>query len=234
MVGHCWLVNQRAGDGKMGAVELPAPIPALVVDDDDFTRTLVASMVESFGYDVVGTAGAVTEAMSIAHENHPRLAVVDLDLGEGPTGLDLSHGLRTMMPNIAIVMLTSYGHPTWMGQRREPPLGLRYVVKGEVKDRHVLQDAMSSVLADPLASDASMRSETPLSESQWDVLRLVAGGFTNSEIARRRSITDDAVNRAISRLVKQLDIDAGKEGNARVLLAQAYNRLTGGTSERRG
>ena len=191
-------------------------------------------MVESFGYDVVGTAGAVTEAMRIAHENHPRLAVVDLDLGEGPTGLDLSHGLRTMMPNIAIVMLTSYGHPTWMGQRREPPLGLRYVVKGEVKDRHVLQDAMSSALADPLASDASMRSETPLSESQWDVLRLVAGGFTNSEIARRRSITDDAVNRAISRLVKQLDIDAGKEGNARVLLAQAYNRLTGGTSERRG
>ena len=191
-------------------------------------------MVESFGYDVVGTAGAVTEAMRIAHENHPRLAVVDLDLGEGPTGLDLSHGLRTMMPNIAIVMLTSYGHPTWMGQRREPPLGLRYVVKGEVKDRHVLQDAMSSALADPLASDASMRSETPLSESQWDVLRLVAGGFTNSEIARRRSITDDAVNRAVSRLVKQLDIEVGTDGNARVLLAQTYNRLTGGTSVRRG
>lgn len=225
---------KQSAVGKIDAVDTPPPIPALVVDDDDFTRTLVTSMVESFGYDVVGTAGAVTEAMRIAHENHPRLAVVDLDLGEGPTGLDLSHGLRTMMPNIAIVMLTSYGHPTWMGQRREPPLGLRYVVKGEVKDRHVLQDAMSSALADPLASDASMRSETPLSESQWDVLRLVAGGFTNSEIARRRSITDDAVNRAVSRLVKQLDIEVGTDGNARVLLAQTYNRLTGGTSARRG
>ena len=224
----------RGDIGKIDTVDTPPPIPALVVDDDDFTRTLVTSMVESFGYDVVGTAGAVTEAMRIAHENHPRLAVVDLDLGEGPTGLDLSHGLRTMMPNIAIVMLTSYGNPTWMGQRREPPLGLRYVVKGEVKDRHVLQDAMSSALADPLASDASMRSETPLSESQWDVLRLVAGGFTNSEIARRRSTTDDAVNRAVSRLVKQLDIEVGTDGNARVLLAQMYNRLTGGTSARRG
>jgi len=227
-------VAKESAVGKIDAVDTPPPIPALVVDDDDFTRTLVTSMVESFGYDVVGTAGAVTEAMRIAHENHPRLAVVDLDLGEGPTGLDLSHGLRTMMPNIAIVMLTSYGNPTWMGQRREPPLGLRYVVKGEVKDRHVLQDAMSSALADPLASDASMRSETPLSENQCDVLRLVAGGFMNSEIARRRSTTDDAVNRAVSRLVKQLDIEVGTDGNARVLLAQMYNRLTGGTSARRG
>lgn len=234
MLSHCWVVSQRADGGKMSGVETSAPIPALVVDDDDFTRTLVASMVESFGYDVIGTAGAVTEAMSIAHEKHPRLAMVDLDLGEGPTGVDLAHGLRTMIADIALVMLTSYGHPTWMGQHREPPPGTRYVVKGEMKDRQTLAVAITSALADPMANDASARNGTPLSESQWEILRLVASGFSNSEIARRRSITDDAVNRAISRLVKQLDIEAGKEGNTRVLLAQAYNRLTGGTSERRG
>lgn len=209
-------------------------IRALVVDDDDFTRTLVASLVESFGYAVIGTAGAVTEAMSIAHESRPRLAVLDLDLGEGPTGLDLAHGLRSMIVDIAIVMLTSYGHPTWMGQRREPPLGLRYVVKGDVKDRRILQEAITSALADPLAEDTEVRRKTPLSESQWEILRLVAGGFTNAEIARRRSITDDAVNRGVSRLVKQLGIEVGPDGNARVLLAQAYNRMTGGASERRG
>lgn len=234
MVDHCCVVSQQTGDGKMDAVETFAPIPALVVDDDDFTRTLVALMVESFGYDIVGTSGAVTEAMSIAHEKHPRLAVVDLDLGEGPTGVDLAHGLRTMITDIALVMLTSYGHPTWMGQHREPPPGTRYVVKGEVKDRQILADAIASALNDPMANDAAARKGTPLSESQWEILRLVASGFSNGEIARRRSITDDAVNRAISRLVKQLDIDAGKQGNTRVLLAQAYNRLTGGTSERRG
>ena len=190
-------------------------------------------VVEAFGLDVVASAYAVTEAMSLAHELQPDLAVVDLDLGEGPTGVDLAHGLRTLNANIALVMLTSYGHPTWMGQHREPPPGTRYVVKGEVKDRQILADAISSALADPLANDASARRGTPLSESQWEILRLVASGFSNAEIARRRSITDDAVNRAISRLTKQLDIDAGKEGNTRVLLAQAYNRITGSSSERR-
>jgi len=222
-------VDKESAVGKME----PVAGSVLVVDDDDFTRTLVATMVEAFGLDVVASASAVTEAMSLAHELQPDLAVVDLDLGEGPTGVDLAHGLRTLNANIALVMLTSYGHPTWMGQHREPPPGTRYVVKGEVKDRQILADAISSALADPLANDASARRGTPLSESQWEILRLVAGGFSNAEIARRRSITDDAVNRAISRLTKQLDIDAGKEGNTRVLLAQAYNRITGSSGERR-
>ena len=221
-----------AKESAVGKME-PVAGSVLVVDDDDFTRTLVSTMVEAFGLDVVASASAVTEAMSLAHELQPDLAVVDLDLGEGPTGVDLAHGLRTLNANIALVMLTSYGHPTWMGQHREPPPGTRYVVKGEVKDRQILSDAISSALADPLANDASARRGTPLSESQWEILRLVASGFSNVEIARRRSITDDAVNRAISRLTKQLDIDAGKEGNTRVLLAQAYNRITGSSSERR-
>ena len=222
-------MDKESAVGKME----PVSGSVLVVDDDDFTRTLVATMVEAFGLDVVASGSAVTEAMSLAHELQPDLAVVDLDLGEGPTGVDLAHGLRTLNASIALVMLTSYGHPTWMGQHREPPPGTRYVVKGEVKDRQILADAISSALADPLANDASARRGTPLSESQWEILRLVASGFSNAEIARRRSITDDAVNRAISRLTKQLDIDAGKEGNTRVLLAQAYNRITGSSSERR-
>ena len=205
----------------------------LVVDDDDFTRTLVATLVESLGHTVVGRAGAVAEAMALADDEGPDMALLDLDLGEGPTGLDLAHGLRRLLPNIAIVMLTSYGDPTWMGQRREPPVGARYVVKGSVNDSQVLADAIGSALADPLSSDAQQRNDTPLSEGQWEILRLVAAGYTNAEIARRRSLTEDAVNKAVTRLVRQLEIEVGKDDNARVLLSQAYNRITGRASERR-
>ena len=88
-------------------------------------------------------------------------------------------------------------------------------------------------MADPLASDARQLNDMPLSKGQWEVLRLVAAGYTNAEIARRRSLTEDAVNKAITRLVRQLDIEVGKDDNARVLLAQAYNRITGRASERR-
>ena len=205
----------------------------LVVDDDDFTRTLVTTLVESLGHVVVARAGSVSEAMALADDQDPDLALLDLDLGEGPTGLDLAHGLRRLLPNIAIVMLTSYGDPTWMGQRREPPVGTRYVVKGSVNDSQVLGDAITNALADPLATDSRFRNEAPLNEGQWEILRLVAAGYTNAEIARRRSLTEDAVNKAVTRLVRQLNLDVSKDDNARVLLSQAYNRITGRASERR-
>ena len=211
----------------------PHSTRVLVVDDDDFTRTLVTSLINSLGYNVAASAEGVPQAMALAHETHPALALLDLDLGEGPTGIDLAYGLRRLNPNIAIVMLTSYGHPTWMGQHREPPLGSRYVVKGELTDTAVLADALTAALEQPLTHETSHRAAPPLSEGQWEILRLVAAGHTNSEIARRRSLTEDAVNKSVSRLVRQLDIEVGPSGNARVLLTQAYNKLTGTVSERR-
>lgn len=205
----------------------------LVVEDDDFTRTLVSSLVSALGYEVCGQASSVTEAMSLAHEALPDLAVLDLDLGEGPTGVHLAHGLRKLIPSIAIVMLSSYGDPSWMGQRKRPPVGARYVVKGDVSEPTVLGDAFARALESPLEAQDVELTRPPLSEGQWEILRLVAAGYTNIEIARRRSLTEEAVKKAVTRLVRQLDIDPGDDGNARVLLARAYTQLTGTVSGRR-
>lgn len=206
----------------------------LVVEDDSFTRTLVSSLVASLGYDVCAEAGTVTEAMSLAQQHRPDLAVLDLDLGEGPTGIHLAHGLRKLNANIAIVMLSTYGDPSWLGQRRRPPVGARYVVKGEVSNSEVLADALAAALASPHVALEHAHTRPPLSEGQWEILRLVAAGYTNAEIARRRSLTEEAVKKAITRLVRQLDIDPGPEANARVLLTRAYTQMTGSVSGRRG
>lgn len=212
---------------------MPRFARVIIVDDDDFTRTLVGTLVASFGHEVCARASAVTEAMARADETRPDLAVLDLDLGEGPTGLDLAHGLRRMNPRIAIVLLTSYGDPTWMGQRRESPPGTRYVVKGSVSDPQVLEDALADALEHPLAHNDAHRPMMTLNEGQWEILRLVAAGHTNAEIARRCSLTEDAVNKAVTRLVRQLDIQPGPSGNVRVLLTRAYAQLTRTISERR-
>ena len=208
-------------------------VRVIVVEDDDFTRTLVSSLVTSLGYEVCAQVASVTEAMSLAQEHKPQLAVLDLDLGEGPTGVHLAHGLRKLNPSIAIVMLSSYGDPSWMGQRRRPPAGTRYVVKGAMSDTAVLADAISHALESPIDAQETEVTRPPLSEGQWEILRLVAAGYTNVEIARRRSLTEDAVKKAVTRLVRQLDIQTGEEGNARVLLARAYTQMTGTVSGRR-
>ena len=64
---------------------------ALVVDDDPFTRGMLSTAVTSLGWSPVRSAASVAEAMWVAQHGEPIVAVLDLDLGEGPTGIDLAH-----------------------------------------------------------------------------------------------------------------------------------------------
>ena len=225
------------GDASRAAAarQTAGGVTALVVDDDGFTRTLVTSLVRSLGYTVCGSAAGVSDAMRLAIAHRPAIAVVDLDLGEGPTGIDLAHGLRRSDPDIALVMLSSYGDPRWAGVRKEPPLGARWVVKSDVDDVTVLASALTAALERPAVAARERRPDpgAPVSESQMEILRLVAAGHNNAEIARRRSLTEHAVNKAITRLVRQLDIEVGGSANARVLLAREYHRMTRAVSDRR-
>ena len=190
---------------------------------------------QSLGLEVCGSAATVNDAMKLAIRHRPQIAVVDLDLGEGPTGIDLAHGLRRHDPNVSLVMLTSYGDPKWAGVRKDPPVGAQWVVKSEVNDASVLQVAIEAALADPhaAADETDEGNKSPISDAQMQILRLVAAGHTNAEIAKRRSLTEDAVNKAITRLLRQLDIKVDETSNARVLLTRAYNQITGSVSERR-
>ena len=64
-------------------------------------------------------------------------------------------------------------------------------------------------------------------------MRLIAAGFSNSEIARRLVIEEASVEKAVMRLIRQLDVKAAREENQRVMIAQAYFALSGTRSVRR-
>lgn len=200
----------------------------LLVDDDDFTRMTVRAVLASLDYDVIGDAANVVTAMDLARAGRPDLAVIDLDLGEGPTGIDLAHGLRTLLPSIGLVMLSSYADPRLIGRRTRPlPEGTQYLSKQSVGDARVLDDALRRALE--LDDAATPTGGTALSDTQIEMMRLIAAGYSNAEIAKRMWITEDGVNRAVTRLVKQLGLQVTKEHNTRVLISRAYAELAGRT-----
>lgn len=203
-----------------------APLRVLVADDDAMTRTLVAAVLQSAGWEPVGPCASVADAMAQAHEQHPVAAVIDLDFGRGPTGIDLAHGLRALNPRIALVLLTSYAAPVLAGIERVPPPGVQYVLKRSVGDTETLVAAVRAAIAAPLDSP-SHAVDIGLTEAQLDILRMVAAGLTNAEIARRLQLAEASVAMAVNRIIKKLDVKAGPDQNQRVLLVSAYRDLVG-------
>jgi two-component system response regulator RegA len=79
----------------------------LVVDDDDRLRERLARAFTARGY-AVRTAADYDEALVVARESLPELAVVDLRM-PGPSGLELIRALKELDPETRIVVLTGYG-----------------------------------------------------------------------------------------------------------------------------
>ena len=151
-------------------------IRALVVDDHDLTRVLIATYLESLNADIVGNVGSSREAIQLALSEAPNLAIIDLDLGIGPTGIDLAHGLRKFNKHLAIVILTSYEDPRLLRVKNlDLPAGAVYLGKQDVTSREVLENAIRMAMANMNGSPMEafqfrVSSLEKLSDSQIEVM----------------------------------------------------------------
>lgn len=206
----------------------------LVVDDDPFTRSVLGPALTTRGWSVVMAASA-SAAMSEVTDHPVDAALVDLDLGPGPDGLDLAVALRRRFPLLPIVVLTSYQSPQLLDIGHERlPLGVRYVVKGSVEHLDDLDAELRTALRHPLDVTVPVqpivrtRSGQRLSDRQLDVMRLVAAGHGNAEIAGELGMSETAVEKAVARLIRQLGLDDDTRRNKRVLVAEAYFHMARG------
>jgi len=199
----------------------------LIVDDDDFSRTTVAAALSGAGFEVVHAAGGVISAMG-CDLHDVDVAVLDLDLGDGPNGIDLAHALRRNSPNIGIVVLTSFSDPRLLAASvRDAPRGSGYVVKQSLTDIGILVEAVNA--AGDSGSPRAAITPVPLSDAQVETLRLLAYGLSNGEIARVRVVSEKSVEQAIKRAATALGVDTRATSNQRVSLARAFFSLTGAT-----
>lgn len=198
---------------------------------------MLSSTLNTLGFTEISSSRTVTQAIAAAKETSPTVAILDLDLGEGPTGIDLAHRLRKFNPKIGVIILSTYTEPRLIGTKQPPlPENSIYIVKQSISDTKVLLDAITNcVKSGPdLAKVKSPSRTTPVSkikDTQIEIMRLVASGISNAQIAEMLVMQEASVEKAIARLIKQLDIKATNRQNQRVLIAQEYYRLTRGTND---
>jgi DNA-binding NarL/FixJ family response regulator len=208
-----------------------ANLRVLIVEDNNLTRVSLASTCLLHGVEQVFEASSAKEAMGIItrnKESNPNVALLDLDLGDGPTGIDLAWGLRRHNPSIGLVILSSYKDPRLTGRKLpELPKYSQYLIKSEVTDTDQLIQALLQSQSQDNSAPSSKSNSYELSDSEINLLRLIWEGHSNSQIGKIKSIAPKSVETAISRLSKKIDVEYSNEINQRILLAKFYQELTG-------
>ena len=202
---------------------------ALVVDDEPLVASLTASTLKAAGFDV-RTAGNAGEARRQVDSFDPDVAILDISLGTGPTGVDLAHALDATHPGLGLLFLTKVTDLRTMNLSADDlPQGCGYLAKSSVTDAGKLVGAVEAVLRDQSAVYQGTL-EGPLAtltRAQLDVLRRVALAYTTAEIARQRNCSASAVEKVLTSVYEALAIDKDGPVNPRAEAMRIYIKHAG-------
>lgn len=214
----------------MKSTESRSKASVLIVEDNNLMRTTLESTLLLHNMEVVGTADSAKSAMEIAKLKKPSVALLDLDLGDGPTGIDLAWGLRRTNSDIGIVFLTSYSDPRLTGRKLpELPKGALYLDKANIVNSAILVSAIIQCLdhKNAISEENRITTNIDLNDSEIEILKFLWEGKSNSEISKLRKITVKSVETAVSRVAKKCGIQQSSDVNQRILMAKYYQQLTG-------
>ena len=199
----------------------------ILVEDDAFTRATLGDALAAQNFTVCARVATAAEALKAQKDFDPQVAVLALDLGIGPTGIDVAIALRKKNPKLGLVFLTTYKDPRLIESNMPSmPEGSIYLSKREIASTSALAQQIAIAMMRPLAKRTfpwSKNSDlSTLTEVQIEIMKEIAKGLSTSEIARLRGISEQAVDKTISRISKQLNIPKNAETNQRVQIVRAY------------
>ncbi len=206
----------------------------LLVEDEPLVASLLREALEAAGF-VVVVAHSVVNAVAVAKDFDPDVAVLDINLGQGASGVDLAFILHHQYPGIALVLLTKHPDLRTAGfSEADVPPGCGFIRKDMVSDSGQVVRAIEEVVAERVRVRQDADPDRPLSgltAAQVEVLRMVAQGFTNAAIAQQRQTSERSVERLLSGVFQALNIDADGPINPRVEAVRRFIAAAG-TPER--
>lgn len=196
---------------------------AVVVDDEPLICSIIAEILEAEHWTVSQASDALS-AITAIKTTSAELIIADIDLGLGPTGIDVVQRARADNPDIGVVFITNLADPRITGKDwKTIPSDAAYIVKTAISSTTALRQAVTEALDGKkiaVRPEAVATTTERLSNTQIGVLKLVSEGLSNEDIAAARDTTVRAVERLLARMMAAADIAPGP--SARVQLARLY------------
>jgi DNA-binding NarL/FixJ family response regulator len=196
-------------------------VRVLVVDDHDVFRGGLSRLLAEQGFEVVGQAADGEQALGVAEQLVPDVIVMDLSL-PGMSGIETTRRLATTVPQSRVLVLTisvsdahvkdaivagASGYLLKDASIDEIGSGIRAAAAGE----SVISPRIATKLLDHVRATSSNGNDdetgAQLSKREIEILRLMAEGKENKEIAQELYISPQTVKNHISNILTKLQIE---------------------------
>lgn len=202
----------------------------LVVEDDEFTGSLITSALAHEGF-VTRLASSALLAKTELDKFDPDAVLVDIDLGEGPNGIEFVQLVHKSRPDITPILLSKHGDTVSAGLKdARIPEGVAYLRKSVVQSTQGLVEAIHDAMRGRTSSirhDKTTGSLSVLTKSQREILQMMAQGLTNKEIASRRRVSLSSVEQLVSGIFKAFDLTSNDQIVPRVEAIRIYVNESG-------
>jgi DNA-binding NarL/FixJ family response regulator len=193
------------------------PIRIIVVDDHEVVRAGIRTMLRGEDIKIVAEASSGEDAISAVQKHNADVVLLDIRM-PGGDGLNALGRIKLDKPEMPVVMLSTYDNPTYVA--RAVALGAAgYVLKGADRDdllkairtaasvetawtRDELRRVTGALATPRLAADV----EVPLTQRESEVLRQLALGLTNKEIATSLHISYETVKEHVQHILRKIGV----------------------------
>ncbi|MFW6097377.1 MAG: response regulator [Chloroflexota bacterium] len=195
------------------------PITILLVDDHRVVRMGIAAYFDTLSdITVVGEAQSGAEAVQLVEEHVPDVVLMDL-LMPGMDGVEATRRIKKLSPSTQVIVLTSHHDDEHIFPAIRAG-ALSYLLKDidpdelaeAIRQAHAGEAVLNPRVAARMIKevqgvrDAKINPFTELTDREMEVLRLIAGGNSNKEIAERLVIGERTVKSHVSNLLGKLHL----------------------------